>query len=112
MLIRFFHSLSRALVLGLFALLPACGYAQTQAPVVVTTNLTFRVMAANINLTGGSPVIGIAQPLFPIYRFSSLNWPYDVSADGQRFLVTSAGNQANNQPITLVMNWDAELKKK
>ncbi len=54
MLIRFFHSLSRALVLGLFALLPACGYAQTQAPVVVTTNFNLRLMAANTTSSNAS----------------------------------------------------------
>ena len=48
MLNRIFHTLHRALVLGLFALLlPPCANAQTQAPVVVTTNFNLRVMAAN-----------------------------------------------------------------
>ena len=47
MLKRVFHSLSRALVLGLFGLMLHCASAQTQAPVVVTTNFNLRVMAAN-----------------------------------------------------------------
>ena len=54
MLIRFFHSLSRALALGLFALLPPCANAQTQTPVVVTTNFNLRVMAANTTSSNAS----------------------------------------------------------
>lgn len=69
MLIRFIHSLSRALTLGLFALLPACGYAQTQAAVVVTTNFNLRVMAANIssgnNQRYEAPGLRIFQGLKP-----------------------------------------------
>ena len=54
MLKRVFHSLSRALVLGLFGLMLHCASAQTQAPVVVTTNLTLRVMAANTTSSNAS----------------------------------------------------------
>ena len=44
-----FHVLRRALVLGLFGLMLHCASAQTQAPVVFTTNFNLRVMAANLN---------------------------------------------------------------
>jgi hypothetical protein len=38
---------------------------------------------------------------------------YDVSADGQRFLVNTAaeGTERAPAPITLVVNWTAGLKK-
>jgi Tol biopolymer transport system component len=38
---------------------------------------------------------------------------YDVSADGQRFLVLAPGasGTANASPLTVVVNWQAELKK-
>jgi hypothetical protein len=36
---------------------------------------------------------------------------YDVSADGQRFLVNTLVDQAPPAPITLVFNWAAGLKK-
>ena len=43
------HVVRRALVLGLLGLMLHCANAQTSAPVVVSTSLTFRVMAANLN---------------------------------------------------------------
>ena len=64
-----FHVLSRALVLGLFALLLPCANAQTQAPVVVTTNFNLRVMAANTtsgnNQRYEAPGLRIFQGLKP-----------------------------------------------
>jgi eukaryotic-like serine/threonine-protein kinase len=36
---------------------------------------------------------------------------YDVTADGRRFVVNANGDE-NTAPITLVLNWPAELKKK
>ena len=38
-------------------------------------------------------------------------YPYDVSADGQRFLINTAPEQAVSAPITVVLNWTAGLKK-
>jgi dipeptidyl aminopeptidase/acylaminoacyl peptidase len=37
--------------------------------------------------------------------------PYDVTADGQRFIVIETPEQAS-KPITLVTNWTSELKQK
>lgn len=37
--------------------------------------------------------------------------PYDVSADGQRFLINTTPEQTAYAPITVVLNWTAELKK-
>jgi len=37
---------------------------------------------------------------------------YDVSRDGQRFLINTQVKNAEMEPITIVLNWDAELKKK
>jgi Tol biopolymer transport system component len=36
---------------------------------------------------------------------------YDVSADGQRFLVNSAVEEASDTPINVVLNWTSTLKK-
>ena len=48
--------------------------------------------------------IGAASPM-------SLFYHYDVTHDGQRFLVASAPETAETIPIAVVMNWAAELKK-
>jgi len=36
---------------------------------------------------------------------------YDVSGDGHRFIVATPGAQQDAQPLTLVSNWPALLKK-
>ncbi len=36
---------------------------------------------------------------------------YDVSADGQRFLVNTLVEEQDTTPITLVQNWFEELKR-
>jgi hypothetical protein len=35
---------------------------------------------------------------------------FDVSADGRRFLVRGAAGAGAKTPITVVLNWQAELK--
>jgi hypothetical protein len=37
--------------------------------------------------------------------------PWDVSADGKRFLIETIPDDAGEAPITIVTNWQAELKK-
>jgi hypothetical protein len=39
------------------------------------------------------------------------SFPYDVTADGQRFLVALQPEGRSGIPLTVVMNWDAGLKK-
>jgi hypothetical protein len=36
---------------------------------------------------------------------------YDVALDGQRFLIVTASEQSKPEPLTLVQNWTAALKK-
>ena len=43
--------------------------------------------------------------------FRSGGWVYDVSADGQQFIYLYLPGQPG-AALTLVVNWDAELKKK
>ena len=37
---------------------------------------------------------------------------YDVTPDGQKFIAVQDLVRTNAAPLTLVVNWDAELKKK
>ena len=37
---------------------------------------------------------------------------YDVSKDGQRFLINTQVKNADTQPMSVIVNWDADLKKK
>jgi hypothetical protein len=49
----------------------------------------------------------------PVARFDLPNEgsQYDVTADGQRFLVTQGVHELAPSPITVVINWTASLKE-
>ena len=51
---------------------------------------------------------GIPQPLFAMPP-NALDW--DASADGKRFLVAVPINESTPAPFTVVLNWQAGLKK-
>jgi Tol biopolymer transport system component len=74
-------------------------------------SLDNKMMAAEIKSTGSSFAIGAVRPLFETRVSRSIVGAYDVSADGQRFILAYEPGQPN-AAITLVDNWDAELKKK
>jgi serine/threonine protein kinase/Tol biopolymer transport system component len=69
-----------------------------------------RVMAAEVNIKDSKIEVGQVRPLgIPVT--TNGNYLYDVSADGQRFLVAAAPEQNSAAPLTLVQNWAAGLKK-
>jgi Tol biopolymer transport system component len=70
-----------------------------------------RLMAAAVNGQRATFEVGAARPLFEIRPRTGLGPFYDVSADGQRFLVNTMVDQGTSTPITLVVNWPALLKK-
>jgi WD40-like Beta Propeller Repeat len=70
------------------------------------------LMAAEISEQNGSPVVGSVRLLFQVHMRPSPHWTFDVSPDGQRFLLNSLLQPTSAEPITLVTNWDAVLKKK
>ena len=69
-----------------------------------------KVMAVGVGQQGAGLQLGIAQPLFQVHVLP-LGGMYDVARDG-RFLVNSVGEDRSATPLTLVVNWTAELKKK
>jgi serine/threonine protein kinase len=71
-----------------------------------------RLMAVEVNSNGQTFVVGAVRPLFETRAVTGTTNAYDVTADGKRFLVNTVTGQALSSPITLVVNWDAELKKK
>ena len=36
---------------------------------------------------------------------------YDLTADGQRFLIGTMVGEANATPVSVILNWTAELKR-
>jgi len=68
------------------------------------------VMAVEVNGSGPAFQLGTPKPLFT----APLNNGGDVTADDKRFLLTVApgtGLQAAQTPITVVLNWQADMKK-
>lgn len=70
-----------------------------------------KLMAAAVNGRGGSFEVGAVRPLFETLMQLGGRYPYDVSPDGQRFLINTAPEQAGSAPITVVLDWTAGLKK-
>jgi Tol biopolymer transport system component/predicted Ser/Thr protein kinase len=69
-----------------------------------------RLMAAEMNIKDSMIEVGQVRPLgIPV--LINGHYLYDVSADGQRFLVAAAPEQKADAPLTLVQNWAAGLKK-
>jgi Tol biopolymer transport system component len=77
------------------------------------------IMAVDLDLKNSVPRIGTPKALFPVHlalvsyqnRLGSAWDPFDVSADGKRFLVNSPDQLQAAEPINVIVNWDAELKK-
>jgi len=71
-----------------------------------------KMMAAAIQVDGRSLRVAIQKALFQTRIASITRTPheYDVTADGQKFLINSRPEQAT-QPITLYVNWTSALKK-
>ena len=67
-------------------------------------------MAGAVDGQGAAFQVGAARPLFPT-RARILGYAYDVSPDGQRFLINRYGEETTSVPITVVVNWTAGLKK-
>jgi eukaryotic-like serine/threonine-protein kinase len=77
-----------------------------------------KLMAVAVHGEGSAFEMGASRALFEVrrrlapYRNFGYGYNYDVSADGQRFLVNTAmPGQTATAPITLVTNWPGSLKK-
>jgi Tol biopolymer transport system component len=66
------------------------------------------LMAAAVTANGSRFDVGAVQRLFEVPVVDGV-WPYDVSANGQRFLVNVLEGAV--PPLTIVVNWPAGLKK-
>jgi eukaryotic-like serine/threonine-protein kinase len=69
-----------------------------------------KLMAATVNGAGSAFEVGAVRPLFDTRAITNQRSMYDVSPDGQRFLVNTLA-AAVPAPITLVVNWPALRKR-
>jgi len=74
-----------------------------------------RLMAAEIALKSGALDVGEIHVLFLNPGSASPPFTpgraYEVTADGQRFLIPVSANEKSAEPLTLIQNWAAGLKK-
>ena len=66
-------------------------------------------MAAAVNGQGASFEVTSITALFETRAGG--DYPYDVSADGQRFLIISASDDTSASGITVAVNWASGLRK-
>jgi hypothetical protein len=72
------------------------------------------MMAASV-ATGTHFDVGMPVPLFqstprqPVLVYDL--FVYDVSWDGQRFLINTQVKQAGSAPMSVILNWPAKLDK-
>jgi Tol biopolymer transport system component len=75
----------------------------------------FRIMSANVTAGVSTVQIDSVKPLFDM-GYAPTGSPirdlYDVSRDGQHFLMDSPEANEVSIPLTLVINWPEEVKKK
>lgn len=64
--------------------------------------------AAEVSINGAAFEAGIPKQLFALPPDSGV---WDVTADGKKFLVPVPSGPQSRTPNTVVLNWQAELKK-
>ncbi len=72
-----------------------------------------RMMAVPVNPNDATFEFGSPSTLFTVRMLpfpQSTSRDYDVSPDGQRFLIGSVVNEARTTPVTIVLNWAAGVK--
>jgi serine/threonine protein kinase/Tol biopolymer transport system component len=69
------------------------------------------IMAVDVRVNASALELGTPRELIKVPMAPSPIGPYDVSADGKKFLVNQLGEAKVLAPLTLVTNWTADLKK-
>jgi len=72
---------------------------------------TGELTAVEVKSSATSLEVGRVETLFSGLPAGGGPVPYDVAPGGQRFLVAMPTEQATPEPLTLVQNWTAALKK-
>jgi Tol biopolymer transport system component len=76
-------------------------------------NLSAQVMTIALRRTGTSVEFAPPKPMFKVrmLRGPTPNRDYDVTRDGQRFLIGTVIGDTQAMPATVVMNWTSALKR-
>jgi Tol biopolymer transport system component len=70
------------------------------------------IMAVDVDLRGTEPVVGTPHALFSasFARVGAQSW-YDVTPDGQQFLINATRDTPGPLPFTVISNWLAARRK-
>ncbi|MGH9720888.1 MAG: protein kinase domain-containing protein [Bryobacteraceae bacterium] len=76
-------------------------------------SLDRKLMSVPVTIAGAAFTPGRPQALFDaqISPVIITSYGYEVSADGQRFLVCEEAGESSGRPIMLVINWEAALQR-
>ena len=76
-------------------------------------SLDGKMMAVAVQTRGGHFQAATPQVLFetPAESSSNIVWDYDVTRDGQRFIVAEPVAGGQTRPLTVLLNWQAGLKR-
>ena len=71
-------------------------------------------MAADVKIGAGFEA-GAPAELFQTHPRQAISaydfFTYDVTADGQKFLVNTRVDTSNSAPLSVILNWSAEMEK-
>jgi serine/threonine protein kinase len=72
-----------------------------------------KLMAADVKIEGANLEVGVPKVLFQtgVISYPNPRNVYDVSADGQRFVIITPPEENSSTPITVVTNWLADVKR-
>ncbi|HYM76434.1 MAG TPA: protein kinase [Candidatus Dormibacteraeota bacterium] len=74
-------------------------------------DLSDNLMAVDVSESGTAPRLGVPHALFQAIGVQRQVGTYVVTKDGKKFLINSGSAKQGSEPLTLVTNWTAELKK-
>jgi hypothetical protein len=69
-------------------------------------------MAVPVRAVGDAPEFGAAAPLFEMSMLPAQSGArdWDLSADGQRFLIGTATYDPRTTSVTIILNWASGMK--
>jgi len=79
----------------------------------ISEDRTLMAVPVKLASSASEPLqVGQAKPLFSVPAVDTfVGRSYEVSNDGQRFLLRAPARGGNAQSLTVVLNWQAQLKK-
>ena len=69
------------------------------------------MMAVDVSPYRDGLRLGVPHALFHAEPIERLGPIYDVTADAKKFIINKLDTNEEGRPLTLVLNWPAELKK-